>query len=68
MYFNVNFNVIFKIKKVDLLVSELYQQIRFGSKYSTVPTSPSLTTLDHSPPHIPAMYITPHKYTPNNNF
>jgi len=32
VYFNVNFNVFFKLIKVHLLVSELYRQLQFVSK------------------------------------
>ena len=38
MYFNVNFNVFFKIKKVHLLVSELYiyQNARCNNKKNDI--------------------------------
>jgi hypothetical protein len=38
------------------------------SKYFTVQTTPSLTNLNHNPPHKPDMYVTPKNHTPDNNF
>jgi len=34
---------------------------------TTVQSVSSLTNLDHNPPHVSPMYITPHKHTPNNS-